>query len=158
VDAPPTTTDALRAVYLDEWQQDEDTWPRDDFPPDPNDPAGPDPRTWRTRQLSRDELSRHIGDLADALGWRHHQSWSPGLTTLGYADGFPTHVLLRGPRLLVVTVLSENASMTSNEAAWHNELRGVAEVLIVRGDLEALGKTLHGETTASEHEMADHAA
>jgi hypothetical protein len=97
-----------------------------------------------SRRPSRAELERHIGDLAEAFGWRHHRARCPGLTRDGYLDGFPRDVLVRDGRLVFIAIRGAGA-LSRPEAAWAAELAPVETVemhVIERGDLPSVARML----------------
>lgn len=97
------------------------------------------------RRPSFAETEQAIGDLAELFGWRHHQGRFQGLTRVGYADGFPADVLLRGHRLLFVTIAGAHGALTPPERRWLDEIASVTSVetlVIQRDDLHPLTRAL----------------
>lgn len=87
---------------------------------------------------ARTLTDRHIAELAELYGWRHHHG-TPSLTAAGYADGFPPHVLWREGRLVFITIAAPG--LTGPAAAWASglaEVRSVGIHVVARGDLRAL--------------------
>jgi hypothetical protein len=80
------------------------------------------------RRASRAELERRVRDLAETFGWRHHRTRHPGLTRLGYPDGFPSDTLVRGGRLIFVSIAGAGGTLTPAESRWVEELRQVRSV------------------------------
>jgi hypothetical protein len=102
-----------------------------------------------TRQPTRTEIERHISDLAEIYGWRHHHTRCSGLTRNGYADGFPSDVLIRDGRLAFITLTETKASLTPPEMRWAHDLSTapVVEMHVVgRRDLKALTHVLTLQT------------
>lgn len=82
--------------------------------------------------------------MAEAYGWRHHRARTGGLTSKGFADGFPPEVLVRGNRLIFVT-LTADGSLTAGERAWIDDLDRIPDIevyVITRGDLHLLATIL----------------
>ncbi|PZS12459.1 MAG: hypothetical protein DLM64_04855 [Solirubrobacterales bacterium] len=77
------------------------------------------------RRPSLAELERHIGNLAQTFGWRHHHACCTGRTRDGYPDGFPGETLLRDGVLVFVSIASTSGSLTEPESRWIEELRRV---------------------------------
>jgi hypothetical protein len=99
----------------------------------------------RSRPPTPTEIERHISDLALAFGWHHHHARYAGRTRDGYADGFPSDVLLRGGRLVLITVAGTNGVLSDPELGWAEALSATptVEMLIVdRGDLKPLTNAL----------------
>lgn len=87
---------------------------------------------------------RHIAELAELYGWRHHHA-PPSLTAEGYTDGFPSHVLLRAGRLVFVAIAGPTGKLVRPEDAWAQELLEVTAVemcVVPRGELRPLSHLL----------------
>lgn len=97
------------------------------------------------RRASRTELERHLADLAETFGWRHHRTRCPGLTRDGYADGFPGDTLLLDERLVFVSILGSRGALTTPESRWIEELSQVRSVEVRtfgRDDLAGIAAVL----------------
>jgi hypothetical protein len=79
------------------------------------------PTTAAHRSLSRGGALRAIGEAARACGWRQHNAGYGGRTANGYADGFPDIVLIRGDRLVFLT-LAIGAGVTPPAGEWLDAL------------------------------------
>lgn len=100
---------------------------------------------------SRTLTDRHVAELADLYGWRHHRG-AASVTLDGYADGFPTHVLLRAGRLVFITITGATGALTPPQAAWTAELSAVTTVearAIQRGELRTLTLLLRAGPASS---------
>jgi hypothetical protein len=93
---------------------------------------------------SRSEIISYVVDLAGLYGWRHHHA-SPGLTAADYSDGFPSEVLLREGRLVMVTISGLGGALTRPEEVWIKELgaaRAIEVLVVPRDDLSGLARSL----------------
>lgn len=91
--------------------------------------------------LHRSATEADIADLAGLFGWRHHHSTPSAIDP----DGFPSELLLRDGRLVLVTIAGSRAGVSRPEAVWISELRATrtVEALVVqRDDLCDLTRTL----------------
>jgi hypothetical protein len=108
-----------------------------------------------TRPPTRNEIERHISDLAETYGWRHHHTRCSGLTREGYADGFPSDVLIRDGRLAFIAITDSKALLTPPEARWAHDLSRAPSVelhVVERRALKALTRALTlqtGEATSA---------
>jgi hypothetical protein len=91
------------------------------------------------------EVERYIAALAQLWGWRHHRTPAPSLTPEGYADGFPGEVLLRGGRLLFVTIAAPGGVLIPPAAAWAGGLEAASNIealVLRREDLHPVRRAL----------------
>lgn len=98
----------------------------------------------------RSATDRDIAQLAAFYGWRHHCS-SPVLTVEGRNDGFPPHVLLRGPRLVFITCAPGRGHLLRAEEEWCaglDQAREVEAMVISEEDLRELTCALRGARSA----------
>jgi hypothetical protein len=103
------------------------------------------------RPPTRPEVERHIRDLAELHGWRHHHARFAGLTRDGYADGFPPDVALRDGRLLFIAICGARGALTMPEMRWAQELEAVQAFemhVVQRGDLSSLSRSLAAPSEA----------
>jgi hypothetical protein len=87
-----------------------------------------------------------IAELAAYCGWRHHHS-GPSVTLDGFTDGYPSHTLVRGGRLLFVTFASRSGSLVVPERDWLEDLAAATsiETRVIRADdLRPLTRLLRG--------------
>lgn len=99
------------------------------------------PRHAGRRRSSRATFERHVAEVAKLYSWRHHRGGAT-LTLDGYTDGFPQHVLLRGRRLLFLTI---DDDLLPAEARWIDELAAAVVVeprLVTVTDLSSVTELL----------------
>lgn len=85
-------------------------------------------------RITRQDVLRQISEIAELCDWRHHRSRVDGLTRAGYADGFPTDVLVRGNRLILVTVGHGLGRLTPAQSSWVRDLESVTAVSVFAVD------------------------
>lgn len=72
---------------------------------------------------------RQLLDLARMLRWRAYFTW----TSVHSPPGFPDIVLVRGPRLVIAELKSEDGKLTEPQRVWLLDLVGTcAEVYLWR--------------------------
>lgn len=99
----------------------------------------------RAQPLSLSDIERYISELAELCDWRHHRAAPSALTAAGYADGFPSDVLVREGRLIFITIAAPGGLLIPPASAWARELEAVwaVEMLVLgRSDLRPLGRAL----------------
>lgn len=91
-----------------------------------------------------------VGDILDAYGWLHHDTWptrrTPGRWSPEYAaKGVPDLICLRPPRLVLLEFKTETNTVQPAQATWIEGLRlSNQEVYVVRlpGDFHWLDDLL----------------
>ena len=79
------------------------------------------------------------------FGWRHHHASREGITPDGYADGFPTEVLLRDGTLVFLPIAGARGALTPAQTHWVEDLRAVRNVdvhIADRGAPDAIVRAL----------------